>query len=223
MDIDVVIKEARTKAGYTQEQAAESLNVSRQTISHWENAKSLPDILSIIKMSDLYQISLDELLKGDNKMLEKIENDVEMIEEQKYYKKRVAQFTLMTFLLLIIILFKGYLKDNISLVSVIDITQVVFLILITFSYYLSTVFVGKDFEEKRNRLAWVTDLLYLGLAISYIIEFFVYKGTSLFVNIIFLVLGIIVLICVLGSIFIKCRIISLENEIDELNQEINED
>ncbi len=35
--------------------------VSRQTISNWENGKSLPDIVSILNLSDLYQISLDEL------------------------------------------------------------------------------------------------------------------------------------------------------------------
>ena len=42
------IKNARTIKKFTQEQIAEDLNVSRQTISNWENGKSLPDIVSII-------------------------------------------------------------------------------------------------------------------------------------------------------------------------------
>lgn len=75
MDIKDIIREARTKAGFTQEQAAEEIMVTRQTISNWENGKSLPDIISVLKMSDFYQISLDELLKGDKKMVEKIEQD----------------------------------------------------------------------------------------------------------------------------------------------------
>ena len=48
------IKNARTIKKLTQEQVAEDLNVSRQTISNWENGKSLPDIVSIIRMSELY-------------------------------------------------------------------------------------------------------------------------------------------------------------------------
>lgn len=41
-------------------QVAESLLVSRQTISNWENGKSLPDIVSVIRMSELYNVSLDD-------------------------------------------------------------------------------------------------------------------------------------------------------------------
>ena len=57
--------------------------VSRQTISNWENGKSLPDILSVIRMSELYQISLDELLKGDKAMMDKIEKDIEISKTEK--------------------------------------------------------------------------------------------------------------------------------------------
>lgn len=76
MEIDKKLKEARVNSGLTQEQVAEKIMVSRQTISNWENGKSLPDIVSVMNMSDLYQISLDELLKGDQKMKEKMEKDV---------------------------------------------------------------------------------------------------------------------------------------------------
>lgn len=63
MDIGTKIKEARSDAGLTQEQAAEALCISRQTISNWENGRTYPDIVSVIKMSDLYSVSLDRLLK----------------------------------------------------------------------------------------------------------------------------------------------------------------
>lgn len=65
MDIGAKIKTARIQSGLTQEQAAEALGVSRQTISNWENEKTYPDIVSVVKMSDLYHVSLDHLLKGD--------------------------------------------------------------------------------------------------------------------------------------------------------------
>lgn len=66
MEIGAMIRNARRKANLSQEQAAETLGVSRQTVSNWENGKSYPDILSIIRMSDLYSVSLDRLLKEED-------------------------------------------------------------------------------------------------------------------------------------------------------------
>lgn len=68
MEIGNKLKKARNDKGITQEQAAELLDVSRQTISNWENNKSYPDIISVIKMSDIYSVSLDHLLKEGNSM-----------------------------------------------------------------------------------------------------------------------------------------------------------
>lgn len=77
------IKNARMQKGYTQEQAAENLLVSRQTISNWENGRSLPDIISIIKMSELYELSLDEMMEGDKALLKKVERDVGAVKAEK--------------------------------------------------------------------------------------------------------------------------------------------
>ena len=77
------IKNARIQKGYTQEQVAEKLLVSRQTVSNWENGKSLPDIISIIRMSDLYELSLDEMMKGDKALLKKVERDVGAVKAEK--------------------------------------------------------------------------------------------------------------------------------------------
>ena len=68
MDIGSKIKKSRTDAKITQEQASEALGISRQTISNWENEKFYPDIVSLVKMSDLYSVSLDYLLKGEGSM-----------------------------------------------------------------------------------------------------------------------------------------------------------
>lgn len=68
MDIGSKIKNARISAELTQEQAAESIGVSRQTMSNWENGKTYPDIVSVVKMSRLYDISLDRLLKEEDSM-----------------------------------------------------------------------------------------------------------------------------------------------------------
>lgn len=83
MTIGEKLKMARNDKAMTQEQVAEEIMVSRQTISNWENGKSLPDIISVIKISDLYSISLDELLKGDQKMAKKIEVDMDVVKSNK--------------------------------------------------------------------------------------------------------------------------------------------
>lgn len=83
MEINKKIKEARLNAGLTQEHVADKIMVSRQTISNWENGKSLPDIVSIMGMSDLYQISIDDLLKGDQKMREKVVKDAKNFKGNK--------------------------------------------------------------------------------------------------------------------------------------------
>ena len=72
------IRNIRKKENLTQEQFAIKLNVSRQAVSNWENSKNLPDIGMLILMSDVFQISLDQLVKGEdhmNNMTEKIIRD----------------------------------------------------------------------------------------------------------------------------------------------------
>lgn len=83
MEIGKKLKNARIEAGVTQEKAAEKINVSRQTISNWENEKSYPDIISVIALSDLYSVSLDELLKGDQKMAEHLEESTNVVKSNK--------------------------------------------------------------------------------------------------------------------------------------------
>lgn len=83
MEIGKKLKNARIEAGLTQEKAAEKIDVSRQTISNWENEKSYPDIMSVIALSDLYSVSLDELLKGDQKMAEHLEESTNVVKSNK--------------------------------------------------------------------------------------------------------------------------------------------
>lgn len=64
MDIGRKLQRSRMDAGLTQEQAAEALDVTRQTVSNWENGKTYPDIKNIVDISELYHVSLDCLLKG---------------------------------------------------------------------------------------------------------------------------------------------------------------
>lgn len=83
MEIGSKLRAARQRCGLTQEQVGEAVHVSRQTISNWETGKSLPDVLSVISLSDLYQVSLDELLKGDEKMLRHIDESTNTVKSRQ--------------------------------------------------------------------------------------------------------------------------------------------
>ena len=65
MEIGKRLQRSRMDAGLTQEQAAEALDVTRQTVSNWETGKTYPDIKNIVDISNLYHISLDCLLKEE--------------------------------------------------------------------------------------------------------------------------------------------------------------
>ncbi|AMV63105.1 Transcriptional regulator, XRE family [Pediococcus damnosus] len=68
MEISEKLKQCRMNKSLTQAQVAETLHVSRKTISGWENGRSYPDVNSFVKLSDLYGVSLDLLLR-DNRVL----------------------------------------------------------------------------------------------------------------------------------------------------------
>lgn len=80
MEIGKRIKEHRKLLNMTQEELADKLFVSRQTISSWENDKSYPDIHSLVMLSNLFDITLDDLVKGDIEIM-KEQIDKSMIEK----------------------------------------------------------------------------------------------------------------------------------------------
>ncbi|MFT8459522.1 MAG: helix-turn-helix domain-containing protein [Liquorilactobacillus ghanensis] len=63
LNLSEKLKQCRKKSHMTQSQVAAKLNVSRKTVSGWENDHSMPDIINIAKMSDIYHTSLDDLVR----------------------------------------------------------------------------------------------------------------------------------------------------------------
>ncbi|MGX7163515.1 helix-turn-helix domain-containing protein [Enterococcus massiliensis] len=109
MEIGAKLKEARNQAGLTQEKVAENIQVSRQTISNWENEKSFPDIVSVIKLSNLYSVSLDNLLKGDQEMMDHLEKSTNIV---KSNQKLIVAFLINVALLLSFVFFNGLILQN---------------------------------------------------------------------------------------------------------------
>ena len=72
MELGKQIKKHRQEVQLSQEELAERVYVSRQTISNWENDKSYPDVNSLVLLSETFQISLDNLIKGDIEVMKDV-------------------------------------------------------------------------------------------------------------------------------------------------------
>lgn len=82
MQLGQAIAQIRKERGLTQEAFAKMFSVTRQTVSNWENEKSYPDLSTLVKISDEFNVSLDVLLKGDFRMVKDIDKK---IKKQPFY------------------------------------------------------------------------------------------------------------------------------------------
>lgn len=91
MDLGSHLFHARKKSGLSQEEVAEKLGVSRQTVSKWETDETVPDIRQSKKMAVLYKMSLDELIDFDidmQEVQEAIDRSREEVEEKSIGQAR---------------------------------------------------------------------------------------------------------------------------------------
>ncbi len=86
MELGKQIKKLRQEAQLSQEELAERIYVSRQTISNWENDKSYPDVNSLVLLSEIFQISLDNLIKGDIEVMKDVIQKEEIVKMNRYGK-----------------------------------------------------------------------------------------------------------------------------------------
>ena len=98
MEVKNQIRAYWSGLGMSQEELAEAVYVTRQTVSNWETGKSYPDIQSLLRLSALFGISLDQLIKGDvEQMKEKIN-----AEEIRAFNRLSNVFTLIMVLSLLV-------------------------------------------------------------------------------------------------------------------------
>lgn len=98
MKIGSKIKILRNNLHLSQDELAEKVFVSRQTISNWENDKTYPDIESLLLLSEVFSVSLDHLVKGD------IEDMKKKIDVQEYetFQRNSTVFTVLFILMLVL-------------------------------------------------------------------------------------------------------------------------
>ena len=90
MEIGKQIKKYRTELGLSQEEFADKIFVTRQSVSNWENDKNYPDINSLVLMAEIFGVSLDSLVKGD---IEKMQEEIKK-EDIEYFNKANRRLTL---------------------------------------------------------------------------------------------------------------------------------
>ena len=95
MKLGKQIKMHRQEAHLSQEELANRVYVSRQTISNWENDKSYPDVNSLVLLSEIFQISLDKLIKGNVEVMKDVIQKEE-IEKMNRYGKAYAFMLIVT-------------------------------------------------------------------------------------------------------------------------------
>ena len=113
--------ELRKQKGWSQEELGNNLDVSRQTISKWESGQSTPEMEKLVKISEIFEISLDELIIG-------IKNEVkDLVEENKRSdkpKKSKIKIVFMILLILVLLLFFGVITYRVSYFKkIIDIVE----------------------------------------------------------------------------------------------------
>lgn len=139
-----ILKDRRNELGITQQDMAEKLFVTRQTVSNWENGKNFPDIPTLISISEYYSLSLDYMLKGDSEYMKKVEDDYKLIKKKK--TERIASYITASSLVLIVLLclsdlfFKSQLNENILATIVI----LICIPLVISSYILYKSFYKRD-------------------------------------------------------------------------------
>ncbi len=80
MELSGQIKRHRDELGLSQEELAGKIFVTRQSVSNWENGRTYPDLQSLLRLSDLFGLSLDELIKGD---IEIMKEEISKLEIEK--------------------------------------------------------------------------------------------------------------------------------------------
>ncbi|OJG99554.1 XRE family transcriptional regulator [Enterococcus termitis] len=84
VELKTQLKKYRTRNEWTQKDLAEKVNVSDKTISSWETGRTYPDIAMLIQLSELFDLTLDEFMKGDAKMIKKMDVDLKLKKVYKY-------------------------------------------------------------------------------------------------------------------------------------------
>lgn len=101
MELSRQLKTRREEQGLSQDEVAKAIFVSRQTISNWETDKTYPDVQSLLLLSQLYDTSIDELVRGDA-------GRIQQVVERDSRKMRLLSYGMIGFSLLAFLFLLGF-------------------------------------------------------------------------------------------------------------------
>ena len=99
MEIGAKIKQAREAQGLTQAELAAALNLSRSAVSGWEVGRNFPDIATLIQLCDLFDLSLDQLLREETTMVKELDKRIQFSQRAKKLLWLSASLVLLVVLL----------------------------------------------------------------------------------------------------------------------------
>ena len=201
MEISKCIKEARQKNSISQESLAEQLGVSRQTISSWETGKSYPDIVSVIKMSDIFNVSLDKMLKEDKNLVNNMQEKMNTVKSNRY----------IIFTILFAIIFFGgiYLIQTFIVIPKVDnlflnIGVLLIFIVGVLTYLFSNVYVGKFLNQKTSNKSILKTIIVMLVIVSLFFMFpLIEKFTTVFWQVFIARIGIIAILVIICFFIFK--------------------
>ena len=171
MNVGEKILQLRKKMGLSQEELAEKLNVTRQTISKWETNQSSPDFEKIVPLCDLFEITTDELLRGKS---ENIKN----LDDSKIRRKTACKVSISVFIYFLAIIWIISMSTMPWISE--EITVSVFLLLcaiatVNLIYHFMSLPKEKETEQKKekNKYEWLDDLVTLIFTAIYILISFI--------------------------------------------------
>ena len=147
MDVGTRIKKFRERQNISQDELALKIFVSRQTISNWETNKSYPDIKSLVMLSNIFNVSLDDFIKGDIVEMRK------MVDDDKIKKFNVLSFIFFAELLFLAI--SAYALSEIYGFIGIIIWILFFIITFVTAYFIERFKKDNDIQTYKEILAFI--------------------------------------------------------------------
>lgn len=144
------LQKLRKANGFSQEQLAEKLEVSRQSVSKWESGASYPEVDKIIMMSDIFDCSMDELVKGEYK-LSKVDKDVEQVHKKFAFKTALGVF--LCIFAADLLIFVTEMQDKNSVVGITLFLGIV-LVAVTMFIYNGIVYNGDEVAKKLMQIKY---------------------------------------------------------------------
>ncbi|MCF6515892.1 helix-turn-helix domain-containing protein [Lactobacillus sp. S2-2] len=162
MTIGDQIKKIREQNKLTQIQLSNKLNVSRQNISGWERGKYYPDILTLLKISDEFNLTLDDLIRGDTEMVNKMNK---FLTKKRNFKWVVGiSCVLVAIVAYLVLNFRGFFTFGHSYLAYI------FVILFLLELCIVTYTLISYIRNKKYNISLVLSMLLF--LILYVIQFF---------------------------------------------------